>query len=1088
MQILKTWNIRLMESLAFNPQQLNEISSVLNNSGGGGAGGGALGGSGGGGGGSSTSSESRKKGKKTASRSFRASKRNSVKDNRQQEPVRRADSFSRLQSYRIDTSGGSGGVGLSQPRIGGLPPLPREANVRSWGGPDEANGGAGILGNLSQDSFFTLGGVPASKAPPPLPPRPSNHLRNYGEDDDEDPDYAYIKEDEVEGPRRTITTSTSTSTTISSSISTSSTTAAAANTTIPPNMNSNSITHTQGVIAASSVEDELYRLERDIMRDNRVKEHQKKQKQQQQQLLHQSKTLGRKVDLQRIAPLSLGPPIDFPKADPQDYTDFVPSKHHNVKSTSSEPEKKPGETGISHIRSVSEPDSRPPHSPNKSHLFQPVFEESSDENTAEPSSNTPLHHQSQPTGLSSDHSAPAPAITSPADYATVQPMAIPALPPRTWRNPSTTSSHASSSLTSSGNFGGNNEISTSTVSIAHSHSPSSSLTPPLTSSGEGENTLSGETTSSSPEAPASVSTSRTETSPFQLEPTNTTTAAAISKENATTSDYATARPTRLLQHVETASSSDKPHAAGSTPSAPATSPGKQSREQQLQQEAGQSPFSPVEQPSADASTSTNPPPLPPRSPTKERLARRSSSSSSTSSITSSSMGRCPRCRSLRKSSKTSIGKTVSLEHHRAAAPVVGCSTPDAKSLPDLAASEGQRSHRHVHRCNSREKSSHCSKCSPSSSFDGIHGNSSIHGNDGIHGNDSSIHGNSSDHSLHEYLQLVGNEEKERASSIDRELAPEMDLLSSCLQTLEYLQHKVNNTSSASSSGVSTMTSSVFSNSSSSASTAGATGPQQQGEGSKVRPPPSSVDSRVYSQAKREAQLALEELSQPLFPHHSQQRPAAGKSSSSESSNSSGGVKHQVTSGHSSASQLLSNRQLNSSKQQPSTNAASHFHGNRSTINGLPQRSSTSMGITTPPVTSSSSTGHAPPIPPRSMVSLTSTVAGSPSSPSPSSSEVRGRGNISSSSQRIGYKPKSISTGSMHTHPQPTRSSSVIGIHTSSSPSQRTKTLPSGSLTMATARHHRLNLEAPGQSSTVFIHHIKDIKDSRPRVTGLTHLV
>lgn len=70
MQILITWNIRLLESITFNPQQLNEISSVLNTN-------------------TLPAEGKRGKSRSTISKSFRANKNTSVKD----QDIRRADSF-----------------------------------------------------------------------------------------------------------------------------------------------------------------------------------------------------------------------------------------------------------------------------------------------------------------------------------------------------------------------------------------------------------------------------------------------------------------------------------------------------------------------------------------------------------------------------------------------------------------------------------------------------------------------------------------------------------------------------------------------------------------------------------------------------------------------------------------------------------------------------------------------------------------------------------------------------------------------------------------------------------------------------------
>ena len=148
-QILKVWNIRLLESIPGDPQQLNEISSSL------------------------TTAVTAGGGK--ASRHARKSKSFKEKDKRlsdSDETLKRAGSFSRFNSY--GTGATIGGMALSQ----GSQPITRsfrDVHARSWTDlPD------------SQESYFS---------PPPLPPRPVE-----SSSDEDDPDYAYIDEKEVKGP------------------------------------------------------------------------------------------------------------------------------------------------------------------------------------------------------------------------------------------------------------------------------------------------------------------------------------------------------------------------------------------------------------------------------------------------------------------------------------------------------------------------------------------------------------------------------------------------------------------------------------------------------------------------------------------------------------------------------------------------------------------------------------------------------------------------------------------------------------------------------------------------------------------------
>ena len=168
MQILKLWNIRLLESIPCNAQQLNEISNFLN-----------------------TGSEEPKKKGSRRSKTYRSSESGSVQ---------RASSFSKSQT--LSTGVLAGGATLSQGSNFG-PPLPalpvsRNQQARSWGGPSDHHSTAGIL---SQESFFSagrlgLGSARMSTSPPPLPPRPEE-----SSSDEEDPDYAYIDENKVKGPQ-----------------------------------------------------------------------------------------------------------------------------------------------------------------------------------------------------------------------------------------------------------------------------------------------------------------------------------------------------------------------------------------------------------------------------------------------------------------------------------------------------------------------------------------------------------------------------------------------------------------------------------------------------------------------------------------------------------------------------------------------------------------------------------------------------------------------------------------------------------------------------------------------------------------------
>ncbi|XP_064395222.1 serine/arginine repetitive matrix protein 1-like isoform X2 [Halichondria panicea] len=145
-QILKVWNVRLLESIPGDPQKLNEISLTSSVTAGGGK----------------TKRSSRK------TKSFKSRERR-IEPQQPDDVVKRTSSFARFSTYGT----GLGSTALSQP-------LPGQRT--SWTDfPD------------SQDSYFGRFG-PGVSSPPPLPARPVESS------DEDDPDYAYIDETEVKGP------------------------------------------------------------------------------------------------------------------------------------------------------------------------------------------------------------------------------------------------------------------------------------------------------------------------------------------------------------------------------------------------------------------------------------------------------------------------------------------------------------------------------------------------------------------------------------------------------------------------------------------------------------------------------------------------------------------------------------------------------------------------------------------------------------------------------------------------------------------------------------------------------------------------
>ena len=1011
MQILKTWNIRLMESIAFNPHQLNQISSVLN---------------------TNTLPADTKKGKSrmAGSKSFRNGKSTSLK--RDQQDLRRSDSFSKLQGYRTSIGGVpsvvGGGTALSQGsviRVGGLPPLPREANTRSWGGGEDLSGG--MNGNLSQDSFFVhstgLGG-----SPPPLPPRPhpSHMIRKYDPDDDkEDPDYAYIKEDEVQGPKN-------------------------ANTNVV-NANANAANANTGKQRPSiTVDDVLNELEQDIIRENRVKKEEEQRRRVQNTLggrspRHQQKT---------PPPLSLGPRVKFPKAEPQDYTDFVPSKQRSqTKSTSSEPEK----TNIapSHARSASEPDPRPLHSPSRL-LSQPppVFEGNEEAEL--------------PQYSLSDH--------APTDYSEFHPDGAPALPPRTWRHASTSSSHTSSGST--GNLGNNDLTRSLSGSVFGAAGGEGGMATPGGGGGGVSPTSEGARLS------------------------------GLSDEGGAEGVVDTVVVGRV-QGKRTTPSLTSDNKDGKAPP-PSTIPEEPAAQPTNSNEVvgGAAPET------GDTKGPATPPPLPPRSPTKEKLSRKSSSSSMSSV---SSGGRCPRCRNHKaKASKTVSLGTHSSHIHSPSSHARVTGDDCRKSLPDLADPKsappenslgggggGGRGHRHGSSSH-RDHHHHCNKCSPASSTDTLQGGGVTSNGSGEGGA-----GNQRSSSLQnfEYLQLVGDTEKDvsthssSSTEIENELRPEMDLLNSCLKSLEYmyLEQKANNAASATSnSAASTMTSAVSNSTPSTSSIPASSAPSSHwtAAGMKGRGPAPQGDTAaarkaVYTQAKRETQQVLADLSQPLgmpgkaTPITTASVPISSSSFSTISSTKpsfSSDAKLPLTNGllpHMGGKQSVG-------VANPSSSPSASSRVSRRPSEPLPQqRSSSSIGgvFTT-------AQGHLPPVvPPRSMVSLAGHsepgISNSTHNHAHNHARISQHKNQSRSATQLFQiaTPTTTSTKSRpnsmgpHHHQLPTRSSSSFAVHHP----PHTQTMPTRTHP-SLMRHQPMNhMESPG--STVFIHHIKD-----SRVGGLTHFV
>lgn len=515
--------------------------------------------------------------------------------------------------------------------------------------------------------------------------------------------------------------------------------------------------------------------------------------------------------------------------------------------------------------------------------------------------------------------------------------------------------------------------------------------------------------------------------------------------------------------------------------------------------------SPVDMGSPTASTSP-PPPLPPRSPTRdrERLSRKSSSSSVSSNASSS---RCPRCRSLKKS-KTLVAKTTSLDQ-RGVPTIQPLSREDSrKSLPDLNSAspfpENNLAHNRQHQshCVSREHhhSSSCSKCSVGSSSDGLPGGVGGGVGSAAAASNGSIPSSSSQN--FEYLQLVSeeSEKKKPQTNIDTDMSPALDLLSSCLQDLEYLENKVNQNAA--------QTSKMNSNSpNQSKNHQGATTLNHNEQ--RRMAVQTDIDAAVRQTELVRAELnmatgrSLHSMSSSAIMDDSRRSVANGHppllkkrntitSFSSHSSSSSGSPSPSSTVPSSSSGPLHWTQQL----QLQASRMQSHANG---TV--LHQTSPTSKvaipptGVASPRTLQSPTSifppggsvgssptgpiGRAPPIPPRSLVSL--------GEPQPNSRPQPPHGHV------MGRSFSQVNT-STRTHPQPQRSltkSNSLGRHMSTwksvygaggdhhTPQRTGSAIGMSSGMVGGPPQGGFQNHMDSQSATVFVHHLNR-SNSRPR--------
>ncbi len=1020
MQILKTWNIRLLESFAFNPQQLNEIASVINPS----------------------APTPKKEIKSKTSKSFRKSKPNNKyhQDNTQ---IKRSGSFSKTQTFRTDLPGAGvamapGSAGNSPAvmrnqhgelvRVGGLPPLPREANVRSWGSDDQYNvGAAPLLSNLSQESY---GRGSAGASPPPLPPRPSDRLReSLGNRNGEDPDYAYIREEEIKPPP------------------------------------------SRPLDPLTSVDDALNELEKDIMRANearRIEEEDKRRRE-----ARQRSRLSDQFPLRlgpQVVPPTISEPQDYMDFVPQDYTDFKPTKTQHSMSVSSDPDKPPTAGPAHHMRSASEPEPLPYPSSTKTHSQPPVFEDDEDTLRIVGLHQPPLGQK--PISKSSHHLS----SRSQSEQAFSIMGPIPSLPPRTWRN-----------ATSSGNIdsdpsvvaGGSTASSSSLLFTMAENRPrtsqdihtgvSHSLDKPLT---RGSSDLSipqyssvqkphsfsriSDSRINMPSVPQHGATPSVQSAPIlPMQPGNTqsrTTAFPSAPAHSSAIHQVTSAPS---SHFTTTS---LPSTLSSHPVFPS------STTTNTVSQAQRDPITFQTKPST-------PPPIPPRSPTKDLLSRKSSSSSSSSN----SSNRCHHCRGSRRNHKAQVSKTVSL-----GAALSSNQSPDncRKSLPDLAGSDKTVFENQLNRHGQRsQRSRHCSRCSPESSMETLQ--------DGL---GASVSTSSLTGSALEYLQLVGEEQGSVGNTSSKS---DMDLMSSCMKYLDFLNREIDVTVSLSNHGAAVSEPAVVPSARPTMSSSRPLGPLSSSVTSQSRPKPTTIQpspapGSMYAQAnppsfnqamannkkkgmgvdrkslemnlnraQLEAQMTLASLSQPL---HSTAIGGQSIGLLPVSSHMDVRTSPVLNYGHPSNSSNTRHNSITTSAHTMVTRAS------RSPQNGAHAHRSASTTALPLPTNIHSS---APPIvPPRSMVSLKQDSSATAAPPT----NKRQMSPRASSSTQLRTRTTSVNL--------PSNRRVSGGPPTNQQPSMRSPRINSkhGSL-MRPAR--QMDHVDPGQSSTVFIHHLK---------SGLAHLV
>ena len=306
--ILKCWNIILMESIvgsSKDPEQMSYIGKLL----------------------SAEASE-------TTSKKLKSFRNRSQSTKARQIPQSKSGSFSNSHSATISRHPSAPGGKLFS-----------DASARKLTSEFSVNGSLG----LSKQS-----------TPPPLPPRPEH----YGLSSDEDnPDYAYIENSEIEGPKKASTSSKKTESKEGGADY-----AYIENSEIEgpkkASMSSKKTESKEGgeKVASPSVDEQLLEILRSMKQEKKEKRKKEAEKK------RRSVTVAYPPTHSQRPALSLGPQIPFAPADPEDYLEPLVARFQASRPKSTGDYETPVPI---HKRSCSEPDTSMPY-PHKC-LSQPLL-------------------------------------------------------------------------------------------------------------------------------------------------------------------------------------------------------------------------------------------------------------------------------------------------------------------------------------------------------------------------------------------------------------------------------------------------------------------------------------------------------------------------------------------------------------------------------------------------------------------------------------------------------------------------------------------------------------------------------------------